>query len=43
VLYNDTATNDLLICFWDIGSQSVSSGNSFTVDFSGSNGILQIA
>ena len=35
VLYNDTATNDELIGYWDYGSPGVTmaSGESFTVDF----------
>lgn len=41
VLYNDTATNDELIAFWDIGSNvTVDSTDSFVVDFSATNGVL---
>lgn len=43
VLYDDTATNDDLIGFWDYGSSiTLATGETFTVDFDGSNGILQI-
>lgn len=46
VLYNDTPTSptDPLIGYWDYGSTvSLASGESFTVDFDGTNGVLQIA
>jgi len=44
VLYNDTATNDELIGYWDYGTTLViTNGNSFTVDFDGTNGVLTIA
>ena len=44
VLYNDTATNDELIGYWDYGaSVSLTNGNSFVVDFDGSTGVLTIA
>ena len=34
VLYNDTAANDELICFWDYGSEiTMASGETFTLDF----------
>jgi len=39
VLYNDTATSpaDALVCYWDSGAaQSITSGNSFVVDFGAS-------
>lgn len=43
VLYNDTATNDELIAFWDYGSSiTLAAGETFTVDFDASNGVLQI-
>jgi hypothetical protein len=43
VLYNDTATNDELIGWWDYGSAvTLASGESFTVDFDATNGVLQI-
>lgn len=44
VLYSDTSTGDKLIGYWDYGSSiTLASGETFTVDFDGSNGILQIA
>lgn len=44
VLYNDTATNDELIAYWDYGSSiTVDAGGTFTVDFDASNGVLQAA
>lgn len=44
VLYNDTATNDELIAWWDYGSNlTLASGDSFTVDFDATNGVLTIA
>ena len=44
VLYNDTATNDELIGWWDYGSAvTITNGNSFMVDFDGTNGVLTIA
>lgn len=44
VLYNDTATNDELIGFYDYGSSiSLSNGDTFTVDFDGTNGVLTLA
>lgn len=43
-LYNDTATNDELIGAWDYGSAvTLLDGETFTVDLSAANGILQIA
>jgi hypothetical protein len=43
VLYNDTATNDELIAFWDYGSSiTLASGETFTVDFDATNGVLQL-
>lgn len=43
VLYNDTATNDELIGWWDNGSTvSLVDGQSFKVDFSPTNGVLQL-
>jgi hypothetical protein len=44
VLYDDTATNDELIGFWDYGSSiSLANGETFTVDFDATNGVLQLA
>lgn len=44
VLYNDTAASDELIGWWDYGSAvPLASGEAFTVDFDGTNGVLQIA
>ena len=44
VLYDDTATNKELIGFYDYGSSiSLGNGDTFTVDFDGSAGVLTIA
>lgn len=44
VIYNDTAANDELIAYYDRGSAlTMAAGDTFTVDFDGTNGILQIA
>ena len=46
VLYNDTPTSpaDPLIGYWDNGtSETLADGESVTVDFSATNGVLQIA
>jgi hypothetical protein len=46
VLYNDTPTSpaDPLIAFWDYGSAvTLSTGETFTVDFDPTNGVLTIA
>lgn len=44
VVYNDTATNDELICWYDYGSEiTMASGDTFTIDFDSSAGFLTIA
>ncbi len=43
VIYNDSATNDELIGFFDYGSSiSLATGETFTVDFDATNGVLQL-
>ena len=43
VLYNDTSTGDRLISFIDYGSSiTLAAGESFTIDFDGSAGLLTI-
>jgi hypothetical protein len=43
VLYNDTATNKELIGWWDYGSAvTLATGETFTVDFDATNGVLTI-
>ena len=43
VIYNDTATNDELIGWYDYGSAlTLASGESLTIDFDASNGVLQL-
>lgn len=43
VLYDDTATNDEVVGFWDYGSSiTLASGESLTVDFDPTTGVLQI-
>lgn len=44
VLYNDTATNDELIGYWDYGTSfSLNVGESFKVDFDPTSGVLTLA
>ena len=43
VLYNNTATNDELIGFYDYGATlTITTGNAFTVDFDAAAGVLTI-
>jgi hypothetical protein len=43
-LYNDTASNDELIGWYDYGSDvTLANGETFTVDFDGSGGVITIA
>jgi hypothetical protein len=44
VLYNDTATNDELIGFWDHGAEvNLATGETFTWDADPTNGVLTLA
>jgi len=44
VLYNDTATNDELIGWWDYGTAvTLADGESFAVDFDPTTGVLTLA
>ena len=44
VIYNDTATNDELLCWFDYGSSiSINDTESLSLDFSAADGILQVA
>lgn len=44
VIYNDTASNDELIAYYDYASAvTMASGDTFTCDFDATNGLLQLA
>jgi hypothetical protein len=44
VIYNDDHASDGLIGYFDYGSEvTLASGETFTVDFDGTNGLLQLA
>ena len=44
VIYNDTATNDELVGWYDYGSDlTLANGETLTIDHDGTNGVLQIA
>lgn len=44
VLYNDSATNKELIGWWDYGSSiTLASGETFTIDFDATTGVLTLA
>lgn len=43
-IYNDTSTTDLLVGYYDYGSSiTLANGETFTLDFDGTNGLLQLA
>ena len=43
-IYNDTATNDELICVYDYGSAvTMANGETFLIDFDAAEGLLQVA
>ena len=42
-IYNNTATSDELICYFDYGSEiTLANGETLTLDFDAANGLLQI-
>lgn len=44
VIYNDTAASDQLIAWYDYTSSiTLQDGETFTIDFDGTNGFLQLA
>jgi len=43
VIYNNTASNDELICWFDYGSSiTLATGEQFTLDFDGTNGLFTL-
>jgi hypothetical protein len=43
VLYNDTATNDELVGWWDYGSAvTLANTDTFTIDFDNTNGVFSL-
>lgn len=43
-IFDDASTTDKLICYFDYGSSiSLNNGDTFTLDFDATNGLLQIA
>lgn len=43
-IYNDTSTTDLLVGYYDYNSSiTLANGETFTFDFDGTNGLLQLA
>lgn len=43
-IYNDTSITDLLVGYYDYGSSiTLANGETFTLDFDGTNGLLQLA
>lgn len=43
IIYNDTSTSDSLIAYFDYGSAlTLNDSDTFTLDFDGTNGLLQI-
>jgi len=43
-IYDDDSTNDKLVCYYDYGSAvTLANGDTFKIDFDGSNGVLTIA
>jgi len=43
-IYNDTASNDEIIGYYDYGSSvTLNDGDTFTLDFDGTNGVLTLA
>lgn len=44
VIYNDTSTNDKLVCWYDYGSSiTLLDTETFTIDFDGTNGLWQLS